>query len=550
MIERATDTVIALVDRLPALDYKNLLFPPLWTGLTRIYLGMAVSLLLFGFFYPYWRFADMDFMLAYQGLLFNDGRPQEYFDHTAYPYYLAVGAWYWLCHWLGVLPIHALSELPSSRDVAAFEAAWQHLVEAGRVFSLLLSGLFVGIFTVGVRRFVGDQRIAILAGFALAYSGSVAMHMRIMRTELMSAGFAITALIAVLVATRDDLQARWRPIVLAAAGLCATLAVVTKIQAFLLVVAIPAIALGFGRRPHGTARDDVNGGPAIGWRWAAPLALGALALAIPATALFLQGLAETARSIYQYQPLGVVPAGTYQALVALWVMLAMVAYAAMRRVPLTDTVAALAAVLIGVSLGLLSLEIRFHEQNLLAVTHPIEHLFVFATSSFHDLAQEPQVLSRNLFTLLLQGFGSAMAEHSFVLHPSSRPTLMLEWLAIAGAVVLWRRGERALPSQIGLLLLITWGLDTVFTLRGLKLEYFVYTDPILIIAAALVAVRFPELQSSLRAQKIAACVLILYVVWGHLEPVKPLLSRSGPQDACQWIPLYLKSVETFPFCQT
>src|ERR1700733_9843415 len=100
MIERATDTVIALVDRLPALDYKNLLFPPLWTGLTRIYLGMAVSLLLFGFFYPYWRFADMDFMLAYQGLLFNDGRPQEYFDHTAYPYYLGVGAWYWLCHWL------------------------------------------------------------------------------------------------------------------------------------------------------------------------------------------------------------------------------------------------------------------------------------------------------------------------------------------------------------------------------------------------------------------------------------------------------------------
>jgi hypothetical protein len=138
--------------------------------------------------------------------------------------------------------------------------------------------------------------------------------------------------------------------------------------------------------------------------------------------------------------------------------------------------------------------------------------------------------------LLLRGFGSAMAEHTFLLRPSSRPTLMLEWLTIAGSVVLWRRGERVLPGQIGLLLLITWGLDTVFTLRGLKLEYFVYTDPILIIAAALVAARFPELQSSLRVQKIAVCVLALYIVWGHLEPVKPLLSRSGPQDACQWIP--------------
>ena len=552
MIERATRSVIALVDRLPALDYKNFLFPPFRTGLGRIYLGMAASFLLFGFFYPYWRFADMDFMLAYQGLLFNDHRPQEFFDHTAYLYYLGIGGWYRLFHWLGVLPIHALSELPSSHDVIAFEAAWQHLVQAGRVFSLLLAGLYVGIFTAALRRVTGDQRVAILAGFALAFSGGIAMHMREMRTELMSAGLAITALLAVLVATRRDVRFKWRPLLLGVAGLCATLAVVAKVQAYLLVVAIPALGLAFVQMAHVSSEAAVNrrGGGGTGWVWAALLMVLALAAAIPAAALFLRGLAEVAQSIYDYRPFGIVPAGTYQMLVGLWVTLAMVAYSSIWRIPLADTLASMAAVLLGVAVGILSLKLRFHEQNLLAVTHPIEHMFAAAAGSSQDLLRESQVLNHNLFALLLHGFGTVMAVHIFVLHTSSRPTLMLEWLAIAGSAILWRRGERVLPGQIALLILITWGLDTAFTLRGLKLEYSVYSDPLLIIAAALAAARFPELQSSLRAQKIAACTFILYIAWAHVEPVKPLLSRSGPEEDCLWIPTYLKSVETFPFCRS
>ena len=46
--------------------------------------GSVVSFILFGFWYPYWRIADMDFMIVYNALVLNDGKPQEFFDHPAY----------------------------------------------------------------------------------------------------------------------------------------------------------------------------------------------------------------------------------------------------------------------------------------------------------------------------------------------------------------------------------------------------------------------------------------------------------------------------------
>jgi hypothetical protein len=539
--------VAAFLDRLPSHDFEKLFAPSYTAAMARILFAMTASFFLFGFFYPYWRYADQDLILAYQGLLLNDGRPQDYFDHTGYLYDLAIAGWYRLDHWLGILPIHALSELPPSADAGAFDAAWQGLVEAGRVLSLIFAGLFVWIFTASIRRLVGDWRIAVLAGLALAFSGSFAMHMRIMRTELLSAGLFTTALLGVLLAGKEHVRDERRAMLLAIAGLCSTLAVVTKVQALFPVLAIPVIALAFGQRPT-TAAEHRKA--YVEWRWwAVPLALAALASAVPATALFIRGLADTTKSIFPYQSLGILPAGAYQALIALAVVSAMIAYAVIWRVGVLATLTSMAAVLLGVSLGLLSLELVFHEQNLLAVTHPIEHMFVFASWSSSDLAHQPQVLSETLFGMLLRGFATVMAAHTFVLHTTPRPTLLLEWLTIGGAVVLWRRGERVLPLQIALLLLVAWGLDTVFTLRGLKLEYFVYTDPLLIIAAALVAVRFADLRHSARVQKVGVCLFAVYIVWAHLEPVKPLLGHGDPAQSCGWIPTYLKAVDPFPFCR-
>ncbi len=88
------------------------------TSLVAIALGMALSLLLVGFSMPYWKIADQDLPLAYNALLLNDGRAQEYFEHPGYLYHLLLAAWYRLLHGLGFLPVHALSEVPPAADVA------------------------------------------------------------------------------------------------------------------------------------------------------------------------------------------------------------------------------------------------------------------------------------------------------------------------------------------------------------------------------------------------------------------------------------------------
>ncbi|HML14525.1 MAG TPA: hypothetical protein VK456_14560, partial [Xanthobacteraceae bacterium] len=93
-----------------------------------------------------------------------------------------------------------------------------------------------------------------------------------------------------------------------------------------------------------------------------------------------------------------------------------------------------------------------------------------------------------------------------------------------------------------------WGLDAVFSLRSLQTPYFAYTDPLLILAAALVLAHLPELQTRRWAQNAAIGLLVVTVVWAHLEPVKAVLRHDAPQEACVWLPAHVTQI-AFPFCR-
>src|SRR5665811_1591368 len=80
-------------------------------GLTAIVAGLATSFLLYGYALIYWRNADMDFMVIYNALVLNDGKPQLFFDHTAYVTILSVKLWYQLLHALGLLDAWSLSSI-------------------------------------------------------------------------------------------------------------------------------------------------------------------------------------------------------------------------------------------------------------------------------------------------------------------------------------------------------------------------------------------------------------------------------------------------------
>ena len=93
------------------------------------------SFFLFGYALIYWRNADMDFMVIYNALVLNDGKPQHFFDHTAYLTILSVKSWFRLLHALGLLDAWTLSAIPPASDAAAFDAAMTHAVRAGRVLA-------------------------------------------------------------------------------------------------------------------------------------------------------------------------------------------------------------------------------------------------------------------------------------------------------------------------------------------------------------------------------------------------------------------------------
>jgi len=146
------------------------------------------------------------------------------------------------------------------------------------------------------------------------------------------------------------------------------------------------------------------------------------------------------------------------------------------------------------------------------------------------------------------GFLDVLARATFVLHTSSRATVFLQWIVIAGIVLAWKRDRRRLAVQLGVLVLTAWGIDTMGNLRDLKIEYSVFSDPIIVIAAAWLLANLPDLATHRWAFSIGAALIVVHVVLSQVEPVKMVFLRAGPERHCEWIPRYAPLIEHFPFC--
>src|SRR5215813_5825643 len=85
-------------------------------GVLAIIAGLAASFFLFGYASVYWRNADMDFMVIYNAFVMNDGKPQQFFDHTGYLTIVTVKVWFQMLHGLGLLNSYSLSTMPPPSD--------------------------------------------------------------------------------------------------------------------------------------------------------------------------------------------------------------------------------------------------------------------------------------------------------------------------------------------------------------------------------------------------------------------------------------------------
>jgi hypothetical protein len=408
------------------------------------------------------------------------------------------------------------------------------------VLSLILAAAYVLGFGVLLRRLIGDWRVAILATLALAFSGGVAMEARIIRTELIAGGLVIIALLILLNAARTP-RSPWRPVLAGLAAFLATLGLVNKVQLIFLICALPLILMPFGCRS-----DD----PTAFWR-RSPLAVpisalfgaGAVLIAIPAASLVWLGIAQASSAFPHPFVLGMF--GIYQMAIAAWIAVAMTGFAIVWRVSAPETLATMSAVLAGIAIGLLSLDLRYDPQNVFSVMNPIEKLLGYASSL---QVSEGETLLSGLARSLLHGVYIVFATRTFVLDTSPRPAIFLEWLVIAAAIYAWKPGERRLVAQVAVLMCVAWSMDAIYALRSLQLQYYTLTDPLVIIAAAWLLAELPALQAHQRAYQIGALLIAAHFVLSQSEPVKHTFRSSKPYDFCVEHFSYIRRIERFPYC--
>jgi hypothetical protein len=509
-------------------------------GLAAIVLGLAASFFLFGYALVYWRNADMDFMVVYNALLLNDGKPQQFVDHPAYITIVSVQMWFKLLHGLGMLDTWTLSSMPS--NPAAFDAAMTSAIRAGRLLAWLTATGCVLIFAVLIRLIMRDWRVALIATFAFALSGGIAVHSRILRSELVAACPVFFALLILIIIGRRAGAAR--PLAMAlAAGLC-VLGMENKVQAVLLIAALPLIILPFGGA--GSASVAFWRNPASAWLATAIAGLAAAMAAWAAFPLVGIGFNRALLDAAQFRPLFLSQFGVYQAALLALIGACMVAYAVIWRIAAAETIASMFAVAAGALIALLALKIEFNTGDVIAVFNPLEKMLSFTDASTADLANG--VTLSGLLAPLLEGLASVLARYTFVLHSSPRPTVFLIWLIVPGIVYAWRRGERQTAIQALMLLLTAVAIDALGVRRGLKSEYFIFTDPLIILAGAILLDRMRDLRFHKWAYPIAATLVSLHLVIGQAEPVKYALKRAGPEPVCEWNKYHLPQLP-LPWCK-
>jgi hypothetical protein len=497
-------------------------------GLTAIVAGMAASFVLFGYALIYWRNADMDLMVIYNALVLNDGKPQQFFDHTGYITILSVKVWLRLLHALGLLGSYSLSAIPPVSDPSAFEAAMTAAVRAGRVLAFLIASSCVLVFAALMRVIVRDWRVALIATFAFAFSGGVAVHSRILRTELVAACPVIFALLILIAIGRRASVAR--PLGMAVAAALCVFGLENKVQAILLIGALPVLILPFGSAQGASVAFWRH--PRSGWAAAIMAAVAAMAAAWAAWPLIVTGFDRALLDAAQFRPLLLGRFGIYQAALIVLIGGCMIVYAMIWRISAAETLASMLAIAAGALLALLALNIEYNAGNVIAVFNPLEKMLAFADAD--TAAAVGGSGPSGILWLLLDGIASVLARYSFVLHPSPRPTVFLIWLIVPGIISAWLRGERQTAIQALLLLLAAAGIDALGVRRGLKAEYFIFTDPLIILAGAILLDSFTNLRFHKWAYPVAVALLGLHIAVGQAEPVKYAFMRRGPEPICEW----------------
>jgi hypothetical protein len=224
----------------------------------------------------------------------------------------------------------------------------------------------------------------------------------------------------------------------------------------------------------------------------------------------------------------------------------MLAYMLLWRVPVLETLTAACAIVAGTGIALLALGLRYHPNDAMVVFHPLEEMYAFGASTAPELAKGT---FGDRVIYLVNALGGLIARRTFVLQSSPRPTIFLEWFVIAATIFTIRRREWSTVFKVCALMATVYGVDLLGMARGLKQEYFLLTDPLVIIAGALLLSRVPALQKHRWAYPVGAALIVAHVAISQAEPIKHVFRTDGEEVLCG---LYhnAQRVEHLPVCKT
>jgi hypothetical protein len=328
-----------------------------------------------------------------------------------------------------------------------------------------------------------------------------------------------------------------------AAGLC-VLGLENKVQAILLIAALPLLVMPFGSA--GSASVAFWSNTRSGWLATGVAAVAAIAAAWAAWPLIAAGFDRSLLDAAHFHPLLLGHFGIYQAALLVLIGGCMIGYATIWRVSATETLTSMFAMAAGASIALLALDLEYNTSNVIAVVNPLEKMLSFADANTTTVANGLDL--PGILLLLLDGVASVVARYTFVLHSSPRPTVFLTWLMVPGIIFAWRRGERHAAIQALVLLLAAIGIDALGVRRGLKSEYFIFTDPLIILAAAVLLDSLSDLRFHTWTYPVANVLFALHVAVGQAEPIKDAFMRRGPESICEWNRSYLPLLP-LPWCK-
>lgn len=454
--------------------------------------------------------SDADIIYVYEALRANSGMPQHYFDHPGYVYFLILAGWFQLLNLLGfVSTIHFAPMAALSGDV--FVSAYAKLVYGGRVLAILLSALYALAVFFGVRWWTRNIYVAALCGFVFALCTGTAMQSLIMRNELPSSLFVFVSFLALLGAVRAPLGRN--ELFLGLVGFFAVLAMLTKVQSIFLLLGLPVLAIAFGCAP--TPYAGPTGCRELKLRSLA-LWLSAVAIGLPATLMVVWAIRQRDAS------------GLYQVLLVIYVAATMIAYGRLYGVAWRRVLDAMAALVIGISLGFFVHLIHHNPNNLRIIVDFVGHMVQFSQVR-KGLAVGGATLP-NLLPVAWHGIQQVVAARTVDLNLIRQPFPMVEFGVLIGALVVAWRGRYQVACQALLLLGLALTVEAVFHLRYFAPWYQIYTQPWVIFAAGLLVAAALDLKGKhLRAVLMSSGAVALIVIALSLN--QTLSSSFPPRQA-------------------